>query len=84
MTCSVAADFWVARRALKQPNDALAHLARGFVGEGNCEDVLGCRAVAHNLEDAVRNDARLPRARARQDQERPFSCFNCLALCLVE
>ena len=49
---------------------ALAHLARGLVGEGHRQDVGGLDPLRHEVGDARRDDARLAGARPGQDQHR--------------
>ena len=65
--------------------DALAHLAGGFVGERDREHLVRRRmAVADEVRDAVRDDARLPRARARQNQQRPIDAEHRFTLFRIE
>ena len=69
----------------EQPFDALAHLARGLVGERDREDLPGLRLVGVDQEgDAVREHARLAAAGAGEDQQRPLAVRDGLALGLVE
>src|SRR4051812_45950922 len=78
------------RRALKpaafeQSLDALAHLLRGLVREGDGEDVVGRDVLlGDEVGDANRDDARLPRPRAREYEQRPFGRLYGLALPLVK
>src|SRR6266851_2299009 len=53
-----------------QAIEPLAHLLGGLVCEGHGEDRTGRHALADEVSDAVREDARLPRSRAGQDEER--------------
>ena len=55
-----------------QFRDALLHFARGFVGEGDGEDVSGRDAALDHVRDAEGDDARLARARAGEDQHRAW------------
>ena len=65
--------------------DAVAHLLRRLVGEGDREDLAGPGALgAHQPGDPVREHARLAAARAGQDQQRPLAVRDGLALGLVE
>src|SRR5262249_2364478 len=60
---------------------ALAHLARGLVGEGDREDLVRSRAARGDEPgDAARDDARLARARPGQDQERALAVDDRRAL----
>ena len=53
--------------------DALPHLRRRLVGEGDGEHAVGGRdALSDQIRDAMRDDARLARPRAREDQQ--WSC----------
>ena len=66
-------------------SDALAHLLRRFVGEGDSQD----RRRRHSLRgdqmrDAMRNDARFAATCPGQDQERPFRTSYGLALLGIE
>ena len=67
------AAFAVAGRlgpAAEELPDALLHFARGLVGERHRQDVAGRHALFDQMRDADGDDARLARARARQDQDR--------------
>ena len=58
-----------AARAGHQLGKALAHLCRGLVGEGDGQDLPGAHAlVANHVSDAIRQHARLARARPRKHQ----------------
>ena len=58
-------------RAGQQLLHALAHLGRGLVGKGDGEDGIRRDALRLNeIRNAVRDDARLARAGAGQDQDR--------------
>ena len=74
-----------ARDAADEQLDALAHLGRGLVGEGDREDLarLGL-AGADQVRDPVREHARLARAGAREDQQRPFAVRDGVALGRVQ
>jgi hypothetical protein len=50
---------------------ALAHLQRRLVGEGDGQDAARIDPLAEEVRDAEHQRARLPRAGAGQDQERP-------------
>ncbi len=50
-------------------DDALAHLAGGFVGEGQGEDAPGRRALLDDLCDAPGDDAGLARAGGGEDEQ---------------
>ncbi len=60
--------------------DAFAHLARGLVGEGYGEDVPRRDSLLGEVGDASRDDARLPRARARDHEERAVPVLDGLSL----
>jgi hypothetical protein len=48
------------------------HLFRGLVGEGDCQHAVGSRLLlGHEVGDAMRDDARLSRTRAGENQQRP-------------
>jgi hypothetical protein len=52
--------------------DALRHLARRLVGEGEGEDLLGTRLLAGDeVGDAAGEDGGLAGARAGHDEQRP-------------
>ena len=64
---------------------ALAHLLRGLVGERDREDLPRAGlAGADQVSDPVGEHARLPRARAGEDQQRALAVQDGLALRLVE
>ena len=74
-----------ARGAADQQLDALAHLLRGLVGERDREDLVGAGlARAQQVGDPVGEHAGLARAGAGQDQQRPLTVDDRLALGLVE
>ena len=50
-----------------QPNDALLHLARGFVGEGQGEDVSGGYALGEQVSNLIGEHTRLARACSGND-----------------
>ena len=59
--------------AAEQITDALPHFVRGLVGEGDGDDGRAGHAVRlHQVGHSMRDDARLPAARAGQEQERTF------------
>ena len=63
----------------------LAHLARGLVRERDREDLLGLDPVrVDQVRDAVREDARLARARAGDDEQRPLGREHGLPLGRVQ
>jgi hypothetical protein len=65
--------------------DPLAHLLRRLVGERDREDLVGARLLgAHQVGDAVREHARLARAGAGEDQQRPLAVHDGVALGRVE
>ena len=69
----------------EQRLDARAHLLRGLVGEGDRQDAIRRADVAADeVGDAVRDDARLARARAREDQERAVGLKNSFLLFGIE
>jgi hypothetical protein len=71
--------------AAEQHLDALAHLARRLVGEGDREDLLGAGALGgDDVGDAVGEDPRLAAARAGEDQQWPVGRLDGAALRLVE
>ncbi len=68
-----------------QADDALAHLARGLVGEGDGEDLAGPHAPGRQqVGDAVGQHPRLARAGAGDDQQRAALVDDRLALLGVE
>ncbi len=72
-------------RAAEEPADAVAHFAGGFVGERDREDVSRGHAFdVDEARDARREDPRLARPRARQDEERTVHMEYSLALRRVE
>jgi hypothetical protein len=69
----------------EQPEEPLAHLAGGLVGEGDGQDVPGEDALLlHQPGDPVDDDAGLAAAGAGQDQQRPVAVDHRLALGLVQ
>src|SRR6185437_1568937 len=69
----------------EQPLDAPTHLLGCLVGERDRQDLMRVGLPGEDEKgDAVGQDARLARARARQDQERPLPMRHRLALGLVE
>ena len=72
------------RIAADQLVHALRHLGRGFVRERDCKNRLRHRTlVLDQMGDAVRDDARLAAARAREDQQRAFGGFDGFTLLRV-
>ncbi|OPZ10222.1 MAG: hypothetical protein BWZ10_02441 [candidate division BRC1 bacterium ADurb.BinA364] len=68
-------------RGAEQPQHAIAHLARRFVGEGGGEDAPWLDAFAGDeAGDAVRDHARLARSGSGDDEQRPASPFHRFAL----
>ena len=69
----------------EQRLDARPHLFGRLVGERDREHfVRFCVAVADEVRDAARDDARLARPRAGEDEQRPFQVQDRLALFGVE
>ena len=65
--------------------DAVAHLARGLVGEGNGEDAPRADVLlADEVGDAVGDDARLAGAGPGEDQQRPVGLLDGFALAGVK
>jgi hypothetical protein len=64
------ADPRTAGARAEKPFDALAHLARRFVREGDGDDAAGIDALMDQPGDPVGDDARLAGARPREDQQR--------------
>ncbi len=71
--------------AAEQHLDALAHLARRLVGEGDREDLLGTGALGgDDVGDAVGQHARLATAGAGEDQQGSVGGLDRAPLRLVE
>ena len=69
----------------EQALDALAHLARRLVGEGDGEDApRRDAALADQVRDAMRQRARLARAGAGEDQQRAVAVQDRLLLHRIE
>jgi hypothetical protein len=69
----------------EQQLDALAHLPRRLVGEGDREDlVVAGHARVDEVRDAVCEHARLARAGAREHEQRPLAVDHRRALLVVE
>ena len=69
----------------EQQLDALAHLLRGLVGEGDGQQLAGARAPGlHEPGDAMGEHARLARAGAGEDEQRAFAVGHGGALGLVQ
>ena len=66
--------------AANQPGGALLHLAGGFVGEGDGQDVAGIDAFFNQARHARGDDASLARSGAGQNQHRALGRFDGLAL----
>ena len=79
------ADPHAARAVREQGPQALAHLGGSLVGERNGQDLPGPHAlVGDHVGDAVREDARLARARAREHEQGAARALHGLALGGVE
>src|SRR5437764_10826 len=77
--------FPFASASPERPPAALAPLPRRLVRERDREDLVRLHAArGDQMRDAVGEDARLPRARARDDQERALGGENGLLLGLVQ
>ena len=77
-TCEISG---FARQPLaEQRRGPLLHLAGGLVGERDRQNAAGRRAVADQLGDAIRDDARLAGAGAGQHQQRPAERVHRFAL----
>ena len=63
---------------------ARLHFARRLVREGHGEDVSRMNAFIHHERDARRDHARLARARAGEDEQRPVDVRRRLALLGIE
>ncbi len=73
------------RRVPEEVFEARAHLARRLVRERDREDLVRLRAGrGDQMGDATREEPRLPRACARDDEERPFRLEDSLTLCRIE
>ena len=74
-----------ARGAAEHRLEALAHLPRGLVREGDRENLVRLHLhVDDQVSDAIREDTRLPRARSGDDEQRSLGVQDRLALGLVE
>ena len=70
---------------VEQALDALAHFLSGLVGEGDRHDLIGIGdLLGDEVGDAMRDDARLPRARTRENQQRAFGLPYSFLLCRVQ
>ena len=69
-------EIHIARQSMSEQRlDALAHLLGRLVGEGDGEDLVRTReSLGDQIGDAMRDDARLARARAGEDQQRRLRC----------
>ena len=73
------------RVPIQQPPDPVLHLSGGLVGEGHGEDAVGRHAVPVDQGgNAHGEDSRLPRAGARQHQQRPFDMLHGFPLGRVQ
>ena len=73
------------RRLPEQGDEALSHLSGSLVGEGDGGDAVGGDADdAHEVRDAVRDDARLAAAGARDDEQRAVDRGDGVALVVVQ
>ena len=74
-----------ARRLAEHALEPLAHLSGRLVRERDREDLVRLHPTrADEMSDAIREDARLPRARAGDDEERPLGRENGLPLGFVQ
>ena len=82
MTSVAAFDLGLStlNRLRQKPRDALLHFARRLVGERHRQDVARSHAFFDEMRDARRDDARLARARPRQNQDRAVGGLGGLAL----
>jgi len=79
------ADPHRARDAADEALDALLHLARGLVREGDGEDLVGARvAGGEQIRDAMREHTGLARAGPGEDEQRAVDVGHGRALRLVE
>ena len=70
---------------VEQMLDALAHFLRGLVGERDRHDLIGIRdLLGDEIRDAMRDDARLSRPGAGEDQQRAFGLSNSFLLCRIQ
>ena len=78
-------DPHIPRIVADQLANAFAHLLGGLVGAGHRDHLERPRQPAANqIRDAIRNDARFPRTRSRQDQQRPLGVQHCLTLLRIQ
>ena len=73
-----------ARGAGQKFRDAFLHLAGGFVGEGDGQNILRRDAARDHVRDAVGDDARLARARTSENEHRTIDGLGGLTLGRVE
>ena len=64
--------------------DSFPHFARGLVGKGHTQDISGRDALFDHSGNAIRDDARLARARTGQDQDRTIDRYNGPTLLRVQ
>jgi hypothetical protein len=61
--------------------DALGHFCCSLIGESDGENgIWGDAALVDEIRDAMRDDARLARARASENQHGTVYCFNACPL----
>ena len=69
------------KRSAQQSFHAGAHFSGGLVGEGDGENLVLLReSLGEEIGDALRDDARLARSRAGEDQQRAVNMEHRLAL----
>ena len=73
-----------AGRFAENGGHAIAHLAGGFVREGQRDDCPRGNAALDQTRNAVGDDPRLAGPRPREHEERPLSVFHSFALCAVQ
>ena len=73
----------IGRLRAKHPSDALAHLARGLVGEGDRHDGVRLDAMPHQVGNSLHNYRGLAGAGPRQQQQRPFQALHGLLLAVI-
>jgi len=64
----------------QQVADALLHLSRRLIREGNGKDRAARHALLDEVSDAIRNGARFSRPRTGENQDRAFQCCRGFAL----
>src|SRR5262245_45103245 len=73
-----------ASRAGEQLGHALFHFPGGLVCERHSQDVLWRDVAVDHARDTICDDARLARARSRENQYRTMDCFHGQALLWIE